>query len=43
VTASELRDAFCRGDAELEQRFSDRVRVIVKLAVREARGGQDYP
>jgi hypothetical protein len=31
------------GDPDLESRYRDRVKVPVKLAVREARDGQDLP
>jgi cyclase len=43
VTGEELRGRFTHGDADLEGRFRDRVRALVKLAVREARDGQDLP
>jgi cyclase len=43
VTADELREKFTHNDKDLETRFHDRVKVLVKLAVREARGGQDLP
>jgi cyclase len=41
VTAEPLRTRFTGGDKELDERFRDRVKVLVKLAVREARDGQD--
>jgi hypothetical protein len=43
VTADELRERFTHGDKDLETRFRDRVKAIVKIAVRETRGGQDLP
>jgi hypothetical protein len=43
VTAEEFRDRFTHGDADLDARFRDRVRTLVKLAIREARDGQDLP
>jgi glyoxylase-like metal-dependent hydrolase (beta-lactamase superfamily II) len=43
VTADELREKFAHGDPDLESRYRDRVKVLVKLAVREARDGQDLP
>ncbi|MBV8859555.1 MAG: MBL fold metallo-hydrolase [Acidobacteria bacterium] len=43
VTADELRERFTHGDKDLEARFRERVKVIVKIAVRETRGGQDLP
>ena len=41
VTAEGLRTRFTGGDPELDERYRDRVRALVKLAVREARDGQD--
>jgi glyoxylase-like metal-dependent hydrolase (beta-lactamase superfamily II) len=43
VTAEEFRDRFTHGDADLDARFRDRVSTLVKLAIREARDGQDLP
>jgi len=43
VTAEELRETFTHHDADLERRFRDRVKFLVKGAVRELRGGQDLP
>ncbi|HXJ36355.1 MAG TPA: MBL fold metallo-hydrolase [Candidatus Eisenbacteria bacterium] len=43
VTAEDLREQFTHGDSDLETRFRDRVKALVKLAVREARDGQDLP
>jgi glyoxylase-like metal-dependent hydrolase (beta-lactamase superfamily II) len=43
VTAEDLRMQFTHGDADLETRFRDRVKQLVKLAIREARDGQDLP
>ena len=43
VTVIELREKFTHNDPDLETRFSSRVKALVKLAVREARGGQDFP
>jgi cyclase len=43
VTAEGLREQFSHGDADLDARFRARVQALVKLAVREARGGQDFP
>jgi len=43
VTADELRPSFAHGDPDLEGRYRDRVKVLVKLAIREARDGQDLP
>jgi cyclase len=42
VTAEELREAFTHNDSDLDQRFHQRVRDLVRLAIREARDGQDY-
>jgi hypothetical protein len=42
VTAEELREAFTHNDPDLDQRFRQRVRDLVKVAIREARDGQDY-
>lgn len=41
VTVDELRLRFTGGDPVLDRRYRDRVQAIVKLAVREARGGVD--
>ena len=43
VTAEDLRERFTHGDADLEPRFRDRVRALVRIAIREARDGQDLP
>jgi glyoxylase-like metal-dependent hydrolase (beta-lactamase superfamily II) len=43
VTAEELRERFTHNDADLDARFRDPVRTLVKLAIREARDGQDLP
>jgi cyclase len=43
VTADDLRERFAHGDADLETRFGNRVKELVKVAVREARDGQDLP
>jgi len=43
VTAESLRTQFTHGDSDLEARFADRVKTLVKLAIREARDGQDLP
>jgi glyoxylase-like metal-dependent hydrolase (beta-lactamase superfamily II) len=43
VTADDLRLRFTHDDPDLNARYRDRVRVLVKLAVREARDGQDLP
>jgi glyoxylase-like metal-dependent hydrolase (beta-lactamase superfamily II) len=43
VTAEDLRERFTHDDPDLDARFRDRVKVLVKLAVREARDGQDLP
>jgi glyoxylase-like metal-dependent hydrolase (beta-lactamase superfamily II) len=42
VTVAELRERFTHKDEDLEARYSDRVKAIVRLAIREARG-QDFP
>lgn len=42
VTAEEFREKFTHNDPDLDRRFHDRIQVLVKLAIREARGGQDY-
>lgn len=41
VTAESLRQRFTNNDEELDARFRARVKVLVQLAVREARDGQD--
>jgi glyoxylase-like metal-dependent hydrolase (beta-lactamase superfamily II) len=43
VTAEQLRGKFTHNDADLDARFRDRVKTLVKLAIREARDGQDLP
>lgn len=43
VTLDELRESFTHNDEDLDARFRARIKVLVKLAVREARGGQDFP
>ena len=43
VTAENLRAQFAHDDPDLDSRFRDRVKALVKLAVREARDGQDLP
>jgi hypothetical protein len=43
VTAEGLRERFTHGDPDLDARFRERVKVLVKLAIREARDGQDLP
>jgi glyoxylase-like metal-dependent hydrolase (beta-lactamase superfamily II) len=43
ITAEDLREKFTHGDRDLDARFRDRVKAIVKNAVREARGGTDLP
>jgi hypothetical protein len=42
VTVDELRDRFTHNDKDLETRYRDRVKAIVRVAIREARG-QDFP
>jgi cyclase len=42
VTAEELREAFTHNDPDLDQRYRQRVRDLIKVAIREARDGQDY-
>jgi cyclase len=42
VTAEELREKFTHNDKDLDLRYRDRVKTLVKLAIREARDGQDY-
>jgi glyoxylase-like metal-dependent hydrolase (beta-lactamase superfamily II) len=41
VTAEELREQFTHNDADLDARYRDRVKYIVRIAIREARDGQD--
>ncbi len=41
VTAEELREQFTHDDADLDARYRDRVKYIVRIAIREARDGQD--
>jgi cyclase len=43
VTAEGLREKFTHDDEDLDRRYRDRVRQLVKLAIREERDGQDYP
>jgi len=38
----ELRERFTPNDPDLEARYTDRVKAIVRFAIREARG-QDFP
>ena len=40
LTAS-AREKFAHNDTDLDTRFRARVKDLVKLAIREARGGQD--
>jgi len=42
VTAENLRERFTHNDADLDARFRERVKAIVRIAIREARDGQDY-
>jgi len=42
VTVDELRDQFAHGDPDLENRYRERVKSIVKMAIRAERDGQDY-
>jgi hypothetical protein len=42
VTVDELRERFTHNDKDLETRYRDRVKAIVRVAIREARG-QDFP
>ena len=42
VTADELREKFTRKDEDLDSRFRERVKYLVKMAIREERDGQDY-
>lgn len=42
VTADDLREKFSHNDKDLDARYRERVKVLVKLAIREARDGQDY-
>jgi len=41
VTVEELREQFTHNDKDLDARYRDRVKTIVRIAVREARDGQD--
>ena len=41
VTVDELREKLTHNDQDLEMRFRARVKALVELAIREARGGQD--
>jgi glyoxylase-like metal-dependent hydrolase (beta-lactamase superfamily II) len=43
VTVDELRERFTHNDKDLDTRFRERVKALVKIAIREARGGQDLP
>ncbi|HSS21695.1 MAG TPA: MBL fold metallo-hydrolase [Pyrinomonadaceae bacterium] len=43
VTVDQLREKFAHNDKDLDARFRARVKALVKIAVREARGGQDLP
>jgi len=40
VTVDELREKFAHGDKDLEARYRDRVKYLVKAAIREE--GQDF-
>ena len=42
VTVDELRERFTHNDPDLKARYTDRVKAIVRFAIREARG-QDFP
>ncbi|PWT89367.1 MAG: hypothetical protein C5B55_11535 [Blastocatellia bacterium] len=42
VTVDELRGRFTHHDKDLETRYSERVKAIIRVAIREARG-QDFP
>ncbi|MGH9712212.1 MAG: MBL fold metallo-hydrolase [Candidatus Acidiferrales bacterium] len=42
VTVEQLREKFTHNDKDLDTRFRERVKYLVKMAVREARDGQDY-
>jgi len=42
VTVDELRERFTHNDKDLETRYRDRVKAIVRVAIRGARG-QDFP
>ena len=43
VTVDELREKFTHNDKDLDTRFRERIKALVKIAIRGARGGQDLP